>query len=152
MDHSRLRGYAPPFAASIARYTLLMPAWADEAPGYPEDMGVERYYARRDLEELCRDGSVMVRTPSVRAAQEWRAAMRLACRAAGLRVRTGLSGDGGAAWAYHVDHEVTEASRRASERAIEAAYAGEVTAPFHELVRQEQRKMLRAIPSLPDQV
>jgi len=38
------------------------------------------------------------------------------------------------------------ASSRAADRAIEAAFAGDMTVPFHELVRQEQRKMLRAVP------
>jgi hypothetical protein len=79
----------------------------------------------------------------------WNAAV---CRAAGLRVRTGLSADGEVAWAYHVDHVVTEASSRAASRAIEAAFAGEVPpAPFHELVRHEQRKMLRLVPGQADE-
>jgi len=62
---------------------------------------------RRRTEELRRDGSVVVRLPGGRETQEWRAAMRRACRAAGLRVRTGVSDDGEVAWAYHVDHVVT---------------------------------------------
>ncbi|HEY5987557.1 MAG TPA: hypothetical protein VIV12_14460 [Streptosporangiaceae bacterium] len=56
------------------------------------------------------------------------------------------------AWAYHVDHVVTEASSRAASQAIEAAFSGEAPpAPFHELVRQEQRKMLRLVPGQPGQ-
>jgi hypothetical protein len=114
-------------------------------------VGVEQYHVRRCTEELRRDGSVVARLPSARQAQEWRAAMRRACRAAGLRVRTGVSGDGEVAWAYHVDHVVTPPSSRAADRAIEAAFAGDMTVPFHELVRQEQRKMLRAVPPPPGQ-
>jgi len=101
------------------------------------------------MEDLRRDGSVVVRLADVREAQEWRAEMRRACRAAGLRVRTGVSGEGVAAWAYHVDHVVTPASLRAVNRAIEAAFAGEMTVSFPELIRQEQRKMLRVVPAPP---
>jgi hypothetical protein len=72
---------------------------------------------------------------------------RLACG-----VRTGLSADGEVAWAYHVDHVVTEASSRAASRAIEAAFSGDaLPALFHELVRQEQRKMLRIVPGQADE-
>jgi hypothetical protein len=109
-------------------------------------VGVEQYHMRRRAEELRRDGSVVVRLPGAREAREWRAAMRRACRAAGLRVRTGVSDDGEVAWAYHVDHVVTPASSRAANRAIEAAFAGDMTVPFRELVRQEQRKMLHVVP------
>jgi hypothetical protein len=66
-------------------------------------VGVEQYRVRRWMEELRRDGSLVVRLPNAREAQDWRAAMRRACRAAGLRVRTGLSAGDGMAWAYHVD-------------------------------------------------
>jgi hypothetical protein len=73
--------------------------------------------------------------------------MRRACRAAGLRVRTGASQDGTRAWAVHVDHVVTAAETQAVNRVIEAAMAGELQpAPFHVLVRREQRKLLRAVP------
>jgi hypothetical protein len=73
--------------------------------------------------------------------------MRRACRAAGLRVRTGASADGTRAWAVHVGHVVTAAETEAASQAIEAALAGEPQpAPFHVLVRREQRKMLRAVP------
>jgi hypothetical protein len=37
-----------------------------------------------------------------------------ACRAAGLRVRTGASEDGTRAWAVHVDHVVTAAETEAA--------------------------------------
>jgi hypothetical protein len=106
---------------------------------------------RHCAEVLRRDGSVIARLGNAADTQEWRAGIRRACRAAGLRMRTGLSADGEVAWAYHVDHVVTEASSRAASRAIEAAFSGEATAPFHELVRQEQRKMLRLVPGQADQ-
>jgi hypothetical protein len=73
--------------------------------------------------------------------------MRRACRAAGLQVRTGASEDGTLAWAVHLDHVVTPAETEAASQAIEAPLAGEPQlAPFHVLVRREQRKMLRVLP------
>ncbi len=106
----------------------------------------QQYHVRRWVEELRRDGSVVVRMDTAEDAQEWRAEIRQACRAAGLRVRTGVSGDGEVAWAYHVDHVITPAASRAASRAIEAAFSstGQLV-PFHELVRQEQRKILRVV-------
>jgi len=110
-------------------------------------VSVEQDYVRRCMEALRRDGAVRAQFQVPGDAGEWRAGMRRACRAAGLRVRTGLSGDGGAAWAYHVDHVVTPAESEAASRAIEAALSGdEKHVPFHELVREEQRKMLRVVP------
>jgi hypothetical protein len=110
-------------------------------------VSVEEHYVRRCAEELRRDGSVVARLQTPEDATEWRAQMRRACRAAGLRVRTGLTGDGEVAWAYHVDHVITPAASRAASRAIEAAFSADVQpVPFHELVRQEQRKMLRVVP------
>jgi hypothetical protein len=89
---------------------------------------------------------VVARFDSGEDTEEWRAAMRRACRAAGLRVRTGLANaDERIVWAWHVDHELTEAGERAARRAMEAAYNGEPRVPFHELVREEQRKMLRVV-------
>ena len=87
----------------------------------------------------------MARFDSAEDAVQWRAALRRACRAAGLRVRTGLAnGDERIAWAHHVDHIVSEASARAANRAIEAAYDDDsLSVPFHELVREEQRKLLQ---------
>jgi hypothetical protein len=109
-------------------------------------MGSEDAAIVRQVNELRRDGSVVARFDSAEEAAEWRAAMRRACRAAGLRIRTGLAnGDRRIAWAHHVDHEVTEADERAARRAIEAAYNDEPRVPFHELVREEQRKMLRVV-------
>ena len=104
---------------------------------------------KHDLEKLRRDGSVMARFGSAAEAGAWRAMMRRACRAAGLRVRTGLANaDDRIAWAWHVDHVVTEAEDRAARRVIEAAYGeDEPPVPFHELVREEQRRMLRVVPT-----
>ena len=103
----------------------------------------------RDLEKLRQDGSVVARFDTAEDAGAWRADIRRACRAAGLRIRTGLANaDDRIAWVYHVDHVVTEAADRAARRAIEAAYDVDAPkVPFHELVRDEQRKMLRVVPS-----
>jgi hypothetical protein len=106
----------------------------------------EQHYVRRCVDDLRRDGSVIVQLPVGGDAEGWRAGIRRACRAAGLRVRTGVSGDGQVAWAYHVDHVVTPAASRAANRAIEAAFSGDPQpVPFHKLVRREQRKMLRVV-------
>jgi hypothetical protein len=104
---------------------------------------------KHDLEKLRRDGSAVARFGSAEEASAWRAGMRRACRTAGLRVRTGLANvDDRIAWAHHVDHVVTEAAERAARRAIETAYSDEQPrVPFHELVREEQRKMLRVVKS-----
>lgn len=103
-------------------------------------------HLRRWLEELRRDGSLIIELDTSEDAQQWRAQIRRACRAAGLRVRTGVLADGLNAWAYHVDHVITPAASRAARRALEAIFAGDQPSiPFHELVRQEQRKMLRVI-------
>ena len=118
----------------------------------PGRVSVPEHYLRRCVEMLRRDGSVVVRMAATAEGQEWRAGIRRLCRAAGLRVRTGLSGDGEVAWAYHVDHVVTEASWRAARRAAETAFSGEFpSAPFHDLVREEQRKMLRLVHGQPGQ-
>ena len=93
-----------------------------------------------------RDGSVVARFDTAEDAGTWRADIRHACRAAGLRIRTGLAdADDRIAWVYHVDHVVTEAAERAARRAMEAAYSGQPRLPFHQLVRQEQRKMIRIV-------
>jgi len=106
-----------------------------------EDAGIER-----DLEKLRRDGSVVARFDTAKDAGAWRADIRRACRAAGLRIRTGLANaDDRIAWVHHVDHVVTEAAERAARRAMEAAYSDQPRLPFHQLVREEQRKMLRIV-------
>jgi hypothetical protein len=79
-----------------------------------------------------------------------RAEVRRACRTAGLRIRTGLANaDDRIAWTWHVDHVLTEADDRAARRAMEAAYKGEPCVPFHQLVREEQRKMLQVVRGEP---
>ena len=110
-------------------------------------MSAEDAAINRDLERLRRDGSVVARFGSAEDAAAWRTAMRRACRAAGLRIRTGLANaDDRIAWVYHVDHVVTEAENRAARRAIEAAYGDDrPRVPFQELVREEQRRMLRVV-------
>jgi len=110
-------------------------------------MSAGEHYLRGDLEVLRRDGWVTATWAAAGQAAQWRAAMRRACRAAGLRVRTGASEDATRAWAVHVDHVVTAAETEAANRAIEAALTGKPQlAPFHALARQEQRKMLRSVP------
>ena len=49
------------------------------------------------------------------------------------------------AWVYHVDHALTEAENRAARRAIGVAYNDEPRVPFHQMVREEQRKMLQVV-------
>jgi hypothetical protein len=96
------------------------------------------------LELLRRDGSVVVAASELDDVDEWRQTVRQACRSAGLRVRTG-SNDHGAVWAYHVDHVVTDAAMDAAARAMDAAFSAAERRPFHELVREEQRKRLTVI-------
>jgi hypothetical protein len=105
-----------------------------------DGMSAEDAAIKRDLEKLRRDGSVVARFGSAEEAAAWRATMRRTCRAEGLRIRTGLANaDDRIAWAYHVDHVVTEAAERAARRAMEAAYTDdEPGVPFHELVLQRQ--------------
>ena len=112
-------------------------------------MSAGEYFLRGDLEALRRDGSVTTRWTTAEEAARWRAGMRRVCRAAGLRVQTGASqGQAGmVAWAAHPDHVVTAAQAEAASRAIEAALDGEPQpAPFHVLVREAQREMLRLVP------
>jgi hypothetical protein len=112
-------------------------------------MSAEDAAIKHDLEKLRRDGSVVARFGSAEEAAAWRATMRRTCRSAGLGIRTGLANaDDRLAWVYHIDHVVTEAAERAARRAIEAAYSDDQPrAPFHELVREEQRRMLRVVRS-----
>ncbi len=112
-------------------------------------MSAEDAAIKRDLEKLRRDGSVVAGFGSAGEAAAWRVAMRRACRTAGLRIRTGLANaDDRIAWAYHVDHVVTEAAERAARRVVDAAYSDDrPRVPFHELVREEQRRMLRVVRS-----
>jgi hypothetical protein len=109
-------------------------------------MSAEDAAIKRNIETLRRDGTVVVRFDTAKDAAAWRAAMRRACKVAGLRIRSGLANaDDRIAWTWHVDHVLTEAGDRAAHRAMDAAYNGEPRVPFHELVREEQRKMLRVV-------
>ena len=102
----------------------------------PDDAAV----IARQLDMLRRDGSVTARFGSAEEAAAWRATMRRACRTAGLRIRTTAADADGhwTAWAAHLDHVTTEADERATRRALEAAYNGE-------LACEEQRKLLRIV-------
>ena len=109
-------------------------------------MGSQDAAVARQVEMLRRDGTVVGKFSSSEEAAAWRAVMRRACRAAGLRIRTGLANaDRRIAWVYHVDHVLTEAENRAARRAIDAAYNNEPRVPFHQMVREEQRKMLQVV-------
>jgi hypothetical protein len=108
-------------------------------------MGSQDAAVARQVEMLRRDGTVAGKFSSSEEAAAWRAAMRRACRAAGLRIRTGLAdADERIAWVYHVDHVLTEAENRAARRAIDA-YNDGPRVPFHQMVREEQRKMLQVV-------
>ena len=139
--------------ATANRRTTLIAAKGQLAHGtatgrQPRLGGMRAGYAgiARDLEKLRQDGSVVARFDTAEDAGAWRADIRRACRAAGLRIRTGLaSADDRIAWVYHVDHVVTEAAERAARRALEAAYGDQPPLPFHQLVREERRKMLRIV-------
>lgn len=96
------------------------------------------------LDVLRRDGSVVVSTADVGDVEEWRRAIRRACRAAGLRIRTGVTANG-LAWVDHLDHVVTTAEMQAVARTFHNALAGEPKRPVHELVREEQRKRLTVV-------
>jgi hypothetical protein len=140
--------------ATANRRTTLLAAKGQLAHGtatvrQPRLGGMTAGYAgiERDLEKLRRDGSVVAaRFDTADDAGAWRADIRRACRAAGLRIRTGLANaDDRIAWVYHVDHVVTEAAERAARRALEAAYGDQPHLLFHQLAREEQRKMLRIV-------
>jgi hypothetical protein len=90
-------------------------------------MSAEDAIIKGDVEKLRRVGTVVVQFGSAEDAAAWRAGMRRACRAADLRIRTGLANvDDRLAWVYHVHRVVTEAAERAARRAIEAAYDDDV--------------------------
>jgi len=109
-------------------------------------MGTQDADIDRQVDALRGDGTVVARFESADEAAAWRAAMRRACRTAGLRIRTGLANaDERIAWVWHIDHVLTEAGERAARRATEAAYNDEPRVPFRELEREEQKKMLRVV-------
>src|SRR5262245_16386951 len=64
--------------------------------------------------------------------------------AAGLRIRTGVTASR-LVWVDHLDHVVTKAEMLAVARAVDNALAGEPKRPFHELVREEQRKRFTVV-------
>lgn len=101
------------------------------------------------VDVLRRDGAVVVSTVEVGDVEEWRRAVRRACRAAGLRIRTGVS-KSGRAWVEHVDHVVTEAEMQAVARTVDNALGGGPKRPFHELVREERRKQLTVVSDVTD--
>lgn len=96
------------------------------------------------VEVLRRDGSIVVAARDIEDVDAWRREVRQACRAAGLRVRTGMN-DHGAVWAYHVDHVSTDAEVQAAGRALSNLINDKPAVPFHELVRDEQRKLLTVV-------
>jgi len=62
-------------------------------------------------------------------------------------VRTGIANAGARiARAFHVDHVVPEAGDRAAVRALDSALSREQPRPFYELMREEQRKVIREVP------
>jgi hypothetical protein len=92
------------------------------------------------------EGSVVVPVAQVGDVQVWQAAVRRACRQAGIRVRTGPSNDGTAVWAFHLDHVITGAETRAAGLAAATVlFTNDPIRPFQQLVREEQRKMLRIV-------
>lgn len=69
--------------------------------------GYRRRRHRPPVDVLRRDGSVVARFDSAEKAAAWRAAMRRACRIAGIRIHTGLANeDARTAWVSDVDHVV----------------------------------------------
>lgn len=105
---------------------------------------MSKYPVETVLAVLRRDGSVVVPTADLDDVDAWRQEVRRACRAAGLRVRTGV-GDNGIVWVHHVDHVVTDAEFQAAGRALSNFFEGQPPVPFHELVREEQRKLLALV-------
>jgi len=93
------------------------------------------------------------------AADEWRAAMRHACRAEHLRIRTFLGpaahGEDGrtklVVYVHHRDHVITNAERRAAAEAMEDLVAGRPTVPFSQRVLAARRKMIRVVNGDTDQ-
>jgi hypothetical protein len=100
------------------------------------------------LDALRRDGSIVVAASDLDDVDEWRQIVRRACRAAGLRVRTGVNAHG-AVWVYHRDHVVTDAEMQAAARAMDNVFKGAERRPFPELVREEQRKRFTVVREVP---
>jgi hypothetical protein len=105
---------------------------------------VSAHWVNAVVEVLRRDGSIVVAARDIEDVDAWRREVRQACRAAGLRVRTGMN-DHGAVWAYHMDHVGTDAEVQAAGRALSNLINDKPAVPFHELVRDEQRKRLTVV-------
>jgi hypothetical protein len=110
------------------------------------------------VESLRHDGLISERFKDTEAADEWRAAMRRACRARHLRIRTflvptgpGKDDEAGVtAYVHHIDHVVTDAERRAVAEAMGDLVSGRPPVPFTERVRKAKREMMRVIPRARD--
>jgi hypothetical protein len=105
---------------------------------------VSAYWVNAVVEVLRRDGSIVVAARDIEDVDAWRREVRQACRAARLRVRTGMN-DHGAIWAHHIDHVSTDAEVQATGRALSNLINDKPAVPFHELVRDEQRKRLTVV-------
>jgi hypothetical protein len=107
------------------------------------------------VDALRRDGLVSERFRDAEVADEWRAAMRRACRGRNLRIRTFLvptkRGDnqeaGVSAYVHHVDHVVTGAELAAAAEAMGDLISGRPPVPFTERVRKAQRETMRVVPT-----
>jgi hypothetical protein len=114
-------------------------------------MSVDPSYLNTCVESLRRDGLISEHCSDTKVANEWRAAVRRACRAKHLRVRTFLVlarcdedvETGVIAYAHHIDHVVTDAERRAVAEAVGDFLARRSTVPFAKRVHMAQRKMMR---------
>src|SRR5262249_49785075 len=108
---------------------------------------------------LRRDGLISKQFDSADAADEWRTAMRRACRAEHLRVRTFLGpvvhGEDGSAklvvYVHHRDHVVTDAEQRAAAEAMGDFVAGRPAVPFSQRVHAARRKTMRVVNGDSDQ-
>lgn len=111
------------------------------------DIGSQDGAVARQVEMLRRDGTVVRKFSSSEEAAAWRAVMRRACRAAGLRIRTGLANaDGRIAWVYHVGYVLTEAENRAARLAtrrrshrLELLLSWERPGPHHRHINHESK-------------
>lgn len=112
-------------------------------------MGELEWRAGQWLDEMRSHGHVVVAVAAVGVPVEtWRAAMRMAAKQAGLRIRTGLSNDETAVWAYHVDHESTEAEKAAAWRTMGTLF-DENSPTYSEYLAEERRKRIRPVKDPP---
>jgi hypothetical protein len=118
-------------------------------------MGADPSHLTAYVEALRRDGLVSERFRDAEGADEWRTAMRRACRARQLRIRTFLvpmkRGEdqeaGVTAYVHHIDHVVTGAEQAAAAEAMKDLLSARPSVPFVERVRKAQRQMMRVIPT-----